>query len=81
MLRLVTTVFIVWPGMPRTNVFGKTMVTTALLKLLLDFVLESKKTAQAVLPIAQGPPDPHAQVQRRGGTPHSCVDRGGDLPL
>ena len=67
--------------MPRTNIFGKTLVTTALLKLLLDFVLESKKTAQAVLPIPQGPPDPHARVRRRGGTPHSCVDRGGGLPL
>ena len=67
--------------MPRTNIFGKTLVTTALLRLLLDFVLESKKTAQAVLPIPQGPPDPPARVQRNGRTPHSYVDRGGGLSL
>ena len=27
--------FIIWPGMPRTNIFGKSMVNTALLLVLL----------------------------------------------
>ena len=42
--------FIVWPGMPWTNIFGKTLITTALLKLLLDFVLESKKQPKLCSP-------------------------------